>query len=78
MTLLSVEELKSLVEQPTGVSVSIYMPIYRVGLEIQQNPVRFKNLVREAENKLEEYGFEKTEIRKVLEPALQEIDEATF
>ncbi|MBW4678646.1 MAG: hypothetical protein KME19_00840 [Microcoleus vaginatus WJT46-NPBG5] len=78
MTLLSVEELKNLVEQPTGVSVSIYMPIYRVGPEIQQNPVRFKNLVREAENKLEEYGFEKTEIRKVLESALQEIDEATF
>ncbi|MBD1938481.1 hypothetical protein [Microcoleus sp. FACHB-68] len=78
MTLLSVEELKNLVEQPTGVSVSIYMPIYRVGQEIQQNPVRFKNLVREAEDKLEEFGFEKTEIRKMLEPALQEIDEATF
>lgn len=45
MSLLSVEELKTLVEQPEGLCVSIYMPTAEGGLNAQQNPIRFKNLI---------------------------------
>ncbi|MEG4827486.1 hypothetical protein QUA82_20910 [Microcoleus sp. F8-D3] len=55
---ISVEELKALVQQSPGLWVSIYMPVAQ-GTEIQQNPIRFKNLIREAEEKIVKYGFDK-------------------
>ncbi|HBL11950.1 MAG TPA: hypothetical protein DD379_11175, partial [Cyanobacteria bacterium UBA11162] len=74
MTILSIDEVKTLVEQPKGLCVSIYMPIYRVGAEIQQNPVRFKNLMREAEEKLVENGLSNKEALELLQPAKDKID----
>ncbi|HAG85090.1 MAG TPA: hypothetical protein DCL61_29060 [Cyanobacteria bacterium UBA12227] len=74
MSLLSIDEVKTLVEQPKGWCVSIYMPIYRVGAEIQQNPVRFKNLMREAEDKLVENGLSNREALELLQPAKDKID----
>ncbi|MEB3339080.1 MAG: hypothetical protein VKJ46_16530 [Leptolyngbyaceae bacterium] len=70
MSLLSIDELTALVEQSQAVSVSIYMPTYRLGPEIQQHPIRFKNLIKEAEAQLQAYGLRSTEARSLLEPAL--------
>lgn len=78
MTLLSVDELKSLVDQSPAICVSIYMPIARIGAEIQQNPIRFKNLIREAETKLAELGADKKEIQEMLEPVQAELDQESF
>ncbi len=77
MSLLSVDTLKELVEQAQGVCVSIYMPTYRAGAETQQNPIRFKNLIRQAESNLVDYAFSSTEANKFLEPALQ-LDQDDF
>lgn len=76
MTILSIDELKTLVQQPNGLCVSIYMPTYRAG-DIQQNPIRFKNSIRKAEELLVENGLSKTEALELLKPA-QEIDRADF
>ncbi len=62
-------DLRDLVEQDGKWHVSIYMPTHRAGRDQQQGPIRLKNLMAEAENKLLEFGVRKPEIQKVLEPA---------
>lgn len=77
MGLLSIDELKNLVEQPKGLSVSIYMPTCRLGQETQQNPIRFKNLIRQAEELLVEQGLSESEAGKFLQAA-KDIDRQDF
>ncbi|MEH2408816.1 hypothetical protein [Nostoc sp.] len=48
MQLISRGEIKTLIEQPKGNCVSIYMPTHPVGPEVRQDPIRFKNLVSTA------------------------------
>lgn len=78
MSLLSVEELKTLVEQSNGPCVSIYMPTVKGGSEVQQNPIRFKNLMRDAEERLVAQGMRDTEAVELLTPAQQELDKDEF
>ncbi|MBE9170603.1 hypothetical protein IQ238_24830 [Pleurocapsales cyanobacterium LEGE 06147] len=70
MSLLSIDELKMLVEQPEGLCVSIYMPTYRAGSETRQNPIRFKNLIKQAEANLQENQLSRTDALELLQPAL--------
>ncbi|NJM73233.1 MAG: hypothetical protein HC862_25605 [Scytonema sp. RU_4_4] len=77
MKFLSIDELKNLVEKPDGVCVSIYMPTIKLGTETQQNSIRFKNLMREAEEQLINSGLRSQDSRDLLQPA-QEIDKYQF
>ncbi|MBD0347196.1 MAG: hypothetical protein ICV63_20710, partial [Coleofasciculus sp. Co-bin14] len=74
MNQLSIEELKTLVEQPKGLCVSIYMPIFRVGVDVHQNSTRLKNLKREAENTIVESGMSEGEALEFLKPIQDLID----
>lgn len=58
MTILSTDQLKTLVESSSGSCVSIYMSVQKAGPDIRQNPIRFKNLIREAEERLHEMGLD--------------------
>ncbi len=77
MALLSIDELKELVDQAQGVCVSLYMPTYQAGTETQQNPIRFKNLIRQAESDLVNYTLSPTDATTFLAPAL-ELDQDEF
>ncbi|MDZ8140800.1 MAG: hypothetical protein RM049_36840 [Nostoc sp. DedQUE04] len=77
MQLISKEEIKTLIEQPKGNCVSIYMPTHPAGPEVRQDPIRFKNLVREAEARLIDAGLEQEEAIALLEKS-QEIDTQEF
>ena len=77
MSFLSLEELKELVEQPQGLCVSIYMPTAQLGSETQQNSVRFKNLIRQAEADLKKYELRPTDSGQFLQPAL-DLDQDEF
>jgi hypothetical protein len=77
MQLISREEIKTLIEQPKGNCVSIYMPTHPAGPEVRQNPIRFKNLVREAETRLIDAGLEQEDAIALLEKS-QEIDTQEF
>jgi len=77
MPLLSLDELKTLVESPQSPCISIYMPMQKAGPEIRQNPIRFKNLIREAEERLDAMGIRHTEAVDFLQPA-KELDTAEF
>ena len=77
MKLFSIEELATLTLEANTNCVSIYMPTYKMSTETLQNPIRFKNLIREAEEKLIETGLRGQEAKDLLLPA-HELDEYDF
>jgi hypothetical protein len=66
---MSQEALKTLLEKRQGPCVSIFMPTFRTGTEIQQNQIRLRNLLRTAEEKLQAAGLRPAEGKALLEPA---------
>ncbi|MBD2677388.1 MULTISPECIES: hypothetical protein [Nostoc] len=77
MKLLSIAELETLAKQPREVCVSIFLPTCHAGIDTQQNPIRFKNLIREAEERLIEHGWRSEDAKNLLEP-VRELDEYEF
>ncbi|BDA70339.1 hypothetical protein RIVM261_066330 [Rivularia sp. IAM M-261] len=77
MQTITREEIKSLLEQPKQNSISIYMPTHPAGPEVRQDPIRFKNLIKEAEARLIEAGLEEQEANALLKKA-HELDNAEF
>lgn len=71
MNLLTKEDLTHLMEKQDDICLSIYMPTYRAGSEIQQGRIRLKNLVREAETRLIEGGMRSPEAKEFLQPIQQ-------
>jgi hypothetical protein len=61
-----------------GPHVSIYMPTVRAGQQTLQNPIRFKNLMREAESRLRERGMNAHEAAAFLDPALHRLGDDAF
>lgn len=55
MSFLHRSEIEKLLQPSGGPCVSLFMPTVRAG-DTQQNPIRFKNLLREAEKRLMEQG----------------------
>lgn len=78
MSLLTKEELKTLIDAKNGFCVSIYMPTHRAGPEIRQDPIRLKNLVTEAEEKLIAGGMRGPDARTLLQPAAALIEDYDF
>lgn len=71
MSLITQEEMKALVEAPDGVHISLYMPT-RVGSDLRDaNRIQLRNLVKEATQKLADWGADATpaEIDEMLRPA---------
>lgn len=77
MSMLSIEELKALVEQAHHPCVSLYMPTVQAGAETQQNPIRFKNLIKQVETQLQEQGFKHSDALELLQSAM-ELDQYEF
>ncbi len=69
MNAFSQDELKALMGKHEGLCISIFMPTFRTGQESQQNQIRFRNLLRTAEEKLLAGSLRPQEIKALLEPA---------
>jgi hypothetical protein len=69
MDILNPTDLKSLIAQQGKWCVSLYMPTHNVGREQQQDPIRLKNLLAEAEAKLSANGLRRPEVQKLMRPA---------
>lgn len=74
MPVVSHEALKSLAALNTAggegeACVSIYLPTHRVNPDAQQDPIRLKNLLGEAEKRLTANGLRSAEARRLLAPA---------
>ncbi len=79
MDLLNREVVETLMEQRgKGPCISIYFPMLKSGDGSRQNPIRLKNLLAQAEEKLTSLGVKGAEQKKLLEPAAQLINESIF
>jgi hypothetical protein len=71
MNLLSKNDLGTLLETRPGWHVSMFMPMIQRGAETQQNPIRCKNLLRQAEEQLLANGLRPQEAQELLAPVQQ-------
>lgn len=79
METISRQALQNLIsDSAKSPCVSIFMPAVQAGAQTQQNPIRFKNLVREAKERLCERGMNEHEAEKFLQPAARMIDDNEF
>ncbi len=76
--LLSRNEMRLLLEASQGPCLSLYMPAHRAGKDVEQNPIRLKNLSRKAEGMLREKGLAAREVRELLAPVEHLRDDALF
>jgi hypothetical protein len=70
------DDWKLLLEKPPGPCVSLFMPTHRSGPEVQQDQVRLKNLLRQAEGRLVAAGLKPGEAAEVLKPAENMVSDA--
>lgn len=78
METLSKDDLKALVTKRKDLCISIYMPTHRSGAETQQNQIRFKNLIRDAEERLIASGMKPQDARNFLEKAQGVVNNVLF
>lgn len=69
MNVVTRDDLRYLIDRSGNACVSIYMPTHRAGHDRQQDPIRLKNLLSQAEEKLREMGLMTLETQALLEPA---------
>jgi hypothetical protein len=78
MTMLSKDEILEIAGSAGELGVSILMPTHRAGGEIRQDPIRLKNLLNEAENRLTARGLRRPDADAMLAPAVELLDSAEF
>lgn len=78
MDLLSRADVRELTEASNQRCVSLFLPTHRTGPETQQGPIRLKNLLRQAQDRLTNDGLRTAEARKILEPAARLLDDGSF
>jgi hypothetical protein len=78
MILFSREELRTLVDERAYPCVSILQPTHRAGADIQQDPIRFKNLLRSVEETLLAGEMRRPDVMDLLEPAQRLLDDRKF
>jgi len=69
MDSFSSDDLRELIKRQEGLCVSIFLQTYKTGPDVQQNPIRFKNLLGEAEEQLRKMGFRSNKVGSFLQPA---------
>lgn len=78
MEVLTLDELRVLAQQPKRLSISIFMPAHRAGRDTQQGPIRFRNLLRDAENQLRDHGMRAPDVTALLQPAHALLEDHVF
>ena len=72
------ENILNLAEQEHDVCISIYLPTHKKGEEVQQDPIRLKNLLAQAVEQLKSREFKEKEIDELLEEARKLLDKPLF
>lgn len=78
MDQLSKDDLGALLETQPGWHVSIFMPMIQRGAETQQNPIRCKTLLRQAEEQLFANGLRPPEAQALVQPVQQLLTNRVF
>lgn len=69
------ERLRELITSAKSPAVSIYLPTLRAGPETQQNPIRFKNLLKTAEKRLAEWEYAGSQADRILKRYLRMVQD---
>ncbi len=77
MQILSKTELNTLTQKPKKYCVSIFMATHQISPEIRQDPIRFKNLIKVAEEQLIEKGMRRSDVLELLQAAI-DLDNPDF
>jgi hypothetical protein len=78
MDILSRNDLEALATERDGCHISIFMPTHRAGAEIQKDPIRLKNLLREARDHVIESGLRAPQAQALLSPARSLLEDRPF
>lgn len=78
MDVLTQKDLEELIDKQAEWCVSLYLPTHRSMPEAKQDPIRFKNLLREAERVLAARGVRSSDVDELLKPAASLLDNPTF
>jgi len=78
MDLLSRAEVRTLMRERGNLCVSLYLPTHRAGTQTKQDPIRFKNLLRQAEERLLNNGLRGTEAQQILKPSQRLLEDDDF
>ena len=89
MDAITITELKTLLTGYSGWHVSLFMPTHRAGRDLEQDPIRLNNLLREAEQRLQDKGLQQDkalqgkglrspDVREMLKPAQRLLQEPGF
>jgi hypothetical protein len=71
-------DLERLALRGAGPSVSLFLPTHRAGPEVQQAPIRLKNLLREATRALQADGVKAPMVHAVLAPLQRLVNDGLF
>lgn len=72
------ENILNLANQQSDICISIYMSTHKMGEEVQQDPIRLKNLLNEADKQLQEHGISEQKIEQLLEEPKALLDNSIF
>ena len=78
MDTITMKELKTFLIRHAGWHVSLFMPTHRAGRETEQDPIRFRNLLREVEERLLAKGLRSPDVREMLKPVQRLLQEPGF
>jgi hypothetical protein len=78
MEILTRENIQTLIEEQSTPQISIYLPTHKAGAEVQQNTIRLKNALAQAEEQLVERGMRRAEAQELLEPASNLVSDHDF
>jgi hypothetical protein len=71
-------DLERLALQGRGRCVSVFLPTHRAGPEVQQGPIRLKNLLRQAIQDLQADGVKAPMVRSILAPLRRLVNDGLF
>jgi hypothetical protein len=78
MEIVTYAGLRDLLEAGQGSHVTLFMPTHRQGRDTRQDPVRLKNLLRDAEERLVEAEMRPSDARDLLKPARDLVEDHEF
>ncbi|MFG0334552.1 MAG: hypothetical protein ACF8TS_14445 [Maioricimonas sp. JB049] len=78
MDVLTRAQLLELASNQQGPHVSLYQKTFRSAPDSHQNPIRLKNLLTEASNQLESLDYDARDIKPLLRPASDLLDQDLF
>lgn len=76
--MISKQTILDLARESNDICISIYLPTHKMGEEVQQDPIRYKNLLVETEKKLKEYEVHPQDIEDLLEEPRKLLDQPIF